>query len=146
MKPTGSAPAKKSRSEAVRRSPKQPKTTASGALSGNDAPDVAPPQLAADAVGIRDWGSQEAVKHPFVAEIGANGCRRGTSEQVWIRAPDTVPFLTRGLLAAHRGELYPGAARLLRRSRFCSSGRSAFGLSGRFAGRRLRLDLWRRIC
>ncbi len=69
MKPTGSAAAKKSRSEAVRRSPEQPKTTASGALSGNYAPDVAPLQLAADPLCIRDGGSLEGVKHPFVAEI-----------------------------------------------------------------------------
>src|ERR1700730_17750125 len=102
MKPTGSAAAKKSRSEAVRCSPEQPKTTASGALSGNDAPEIAPLQLAADPLCIRDGGSLEAVKHPFVAEIGANGCRRDTPEHVWIRAPDTVPFLARGLLAAHR--------------------------------------------
>src|SRR5208282_354500 len=146
MKPAGSAAAKKSRSEAVRRSPEQPKTTASGALSGNDAPDVAPLQLAADPVGIRYGGSLETVKHPLFAEIGTNECRRDTPKQVWIRAPDTVPFLTRGLLAAHRSELDPSAARLLSRCRFCSSGSSGSGRGRRFAGGLLRLGLWRGIC
>ena len=145
MKPTGSAAAKKSRSGAVRRSPEQPKTTASGALSGNYAPDVAPFQLGADPLCIRYRGGLEAVKHTLVAKIGTNGRRRDISEQVWIRAPDTIPLLMRVVLAAHRSELDPGAAGLLRRSWFCSSGRSGFGLNGRFAGQLLRLGLWRRI-
>src|SRR5690242_10173779 len=99
MKPSGSAAAKKPRSEAVRRSPEQPKTTASGALSGNDAPDVAPLQLRADSLCIRDGGSLDTVKHALFAHIGTNGCRRRTPEHVWIGAPDALPFLTRGLLA-----------------------------------------------
>src|SRR5271169_382093 len=144
MKPTGSAAAKKSRSEEVRRSPEQPKTTASGALSGNDTPDVALLQLAADPVGIRDGGSLQTVKHPLFAEIGTNECRRDAPEQVWVRAPDTVPFLARGLLAAHGSELDPSPARLLSRCRFCS-GRSRPSLGGRFARGLLRLGLWRRI-
>ena len=79
------------------------------------------PQIrSASAIGA----SLEAVKHPLVAEIGANRGRRDTAEQVRIGPPDTVPFLARRLLAAHRSELDPGAARLLRRSRFCGSGRS----------------------
>ena len=142
MKPTGSAAAKKSRSEAVRRSPEQPKTTASGALSGNYAPDVAPFQLNADPLCIRYRGSLNAVKHPLFGEIGTNRCGRDGSEQIWIGASDAVPFLMRGFLTAHRSELDPGATRLLRGSWLCSSG---FGLSGRFAGRLLRLGLWRRI-
>src|SRR5260370_42429342 len=146
MKPTGSAAAKKSRSEAVRRSPEHPKTTASGALSGNDAPDVAPLQLAADPLCIRDGGSLEAVKHPLLAKIGTNGWRRNTSKQAWIGAPDTVPFLPRGLLAAHRSELDPGAARLLSCGRLHTSGRRGLDLGGHFAGRLLRLGLRRRVC
>src|SRR5271156_881533 len=145
MKPAGSAAAKKSRSEAVRRSPEQPKTTASGALSGNDAPDFAPLQLAADPVGIRDGGSLDTVKHPLFAEIGTNECRRDTPKQVWIRTPDTVPFLARGLLAAHRSELDPSAARRLSRCRFCSSDSSGASPGRQFAGGLLRLGLWRRI-
>src|SRR5580692_4617504 len=134
MKPTGSAAAKKSRSEAVIRSPEQPKTTASGALSGNDAPDVAPLQFAADPLCIRDRGRLEPVKHSFVAEVGTNEICRGTPKQVRIRAPDTVPFLPRGLLAAHRSELDPSAARLLSCCRLSSSGSSGPGFGRQFAG------------
>src|SRR5438105_4939060 len=142
MKPTGSAAAKKSRSEAVNRSPEQPKTSASGALPGNYTPDIAPLQLAADPLCVGDGSSSEAVKHPLFGDIGTDGCRRDAPEQVWIRTPQTVPFLTRGVLATHRGELYPSADRRLSPCRFGSSG---LGLGGRFAGGLLRLGLWHRI-
>src|SRR5689334_19031588 len=142
MKPTGSTAAKKSRSEAVRRSPEQPRITANGALSGNYAPDVAPLQLTADAIRIGERGRLETVIHPLFAEIGTDGCRRETPEQVCIGALEAVPFLTRVALAAHRCELKPSAARLLHCSWFC---RSDFGLGGRFAGGLLWLGLCRRI-
>src|SRR5204862_6884744 len=122
IKPTGSATPKKSRSEGVRRSPEHPRITASGALSGNDAPDVAPLQLAAHPLCIRDGGSLDAVKHALFAEIGTNWCGRRTSEQVWIGASDTIPFLMPGFLTAPRSELDPGDTRPLRSRWLCSIG------------------------
>jgi hypothetical protein len=114
-------------------------------LSGNYAPDIAPLQLAADPLCIRDRGSLEPVKYTLFAEIGTNGYRRDAPKQVWIRALDTVPLLTRGLLAAHRSELDPSAVRLLSRCRLCSSGSSGPGFGRQFADGLLQLGLWGRI-
>src|SRR5207245_665607 len=122
MKPAGPAAAKRSRSKALRRSPEQPSTTASGALSGNDAPDISPLQRAADPIGIRDRRGLEAVKHPLVAEVGTNGCRRNACKQIGVRLLDAVPLLARGVLAAHRTDLDPGS-RPLRVRWFCRDSR-----------------------
>src|SRR5439155_25337649 len=48
---------------------------------------------------------------PFLAEIGADRPRREGAEKVGILPLDPLPFLTRGILAAHRAELQPGSAR-----------------------------------
>src|ERR1700730_8545463 len=117
MKPTGSAARKKSRSKALRLSPEQPRMTARGASSRNDAPDIAPFQLAAEPVRIRicDRGCLDAVEHPLVTEIGADGRRRNTCEQIRIGPLDAIPFPAGDVLAVHRAELDPGRARLRRR-------------------------------
>jgi hypothetical protein len=110
--PGQTAAAKKSRSTALRLSPAQPRTTARGSSSGNDAPDIAPLQLAADLVRIGDRAGLKAVEHPPVTEVGAGRGGREAAEQVGIFPFETVPFLARRILAAHRAELDTGSARL----------------------------------
>src|ERR1700738_2758415 len=115
MKPTGSAARKKSRSKAFRLSPEQPRMTARGASLRNDAPDIAPLQLAADSVGVGNGDRLDAVEHPLVTEIGTDGRCRNTREQIRIRPLDAIPFLACHVLAAHRAELDPGSAGFRRR-------------------------------
>src|SRR5947208_9011039 len=94
MKPTGSAAPKKRVSSAVSCSPAQPNMTERGAFpgapftsAGNDAPDAALLQLAADPLGrrrIRDGSRLDAIVDPFLAEIGADRPRRDGAEKVGI--------------------------------------------------------------
>src|SRR5437764_843739 len=81
---SGSAPAKKSRSKPVRCSPEQPRMTARGDLSRNDAPDIALPQFAANALGIGNGPRQDTVEYALVAEIGAHRGRRKAAQQVGV--------------------------------------------------------------
>src|SRR6266478_6404790 len=115
MKPTGSAARKKRRSSGLSSSPVQPRMTARGAFPGapltspgNDAPDAALLQLAADPLRrslVRDGSGQDAVVDTLVAQIGTDRRRRKGAEKVGVLAFDPLPFLTRGILAAHRAEL-----------------------------------------
>ena len=109
MKPVGAAAEKKSRSKAFRLSPLQPRTIARGASSSNDAPDVAPLQLATDPVRIRDRGGLDTVVHTLIPEVGPDGCGRNTCEQICIRVLDTIPLLSCYLWAAYRAKLDAGA-------------------------------------
>src|SRR5438128_1097539 len=115
MKPSGSAARKKRCSSGLSSSPVQPRMTARGAFlgapptsPGNDAPDAALLQLAADPLGrrlVRDGSRQDAVVDPLLAQIGADWRRRQRAEKVGVLPPDPLPVLARGILAAHRAEL-----------------------------------------
>src|SRR5260370_42470231 len=115
MKQTGSAAGKKSRSKAFRLSPEQPRMTARGTSSRNDAPNIAPLQLTAEPVGVGNGGRLDTVEHPLVTEIGTDWSRRKAAEQIRIRPLDAVPFLACDVLAAYRAELDPGSAGFRRR-------------------------------
>src|SRR5947207_13721543 len=119
MKPTGSAAPKKRRSSGLSCSPVQPRMTARGAFPGaplaspgNDAPDTALLQLAADPLSrslVRDGSSHDTVVDPLVAQIGTDRRRRKGAEEVGVLPFDPFPFLTRFILAAHRAELQPSS-------------------------------------
>src|SRR5215469_9730239 len=136
MKPAGAAAEKKSRSKAFRLSPEQPRTTACGISTDNDAPDIAPLQLAADVVRIRKRARLNTVEHALFAEIGPRGRGRDTRQQVCIRPLDTLPFLARRFLTADRAERKPRSTQVCRLSsrdwRPCSRRRCREKLLNRF--------------
>ena len=145
MKPTGSAAAKKSRSKAVRRLAGAAQNDRERRVSaGNDAPDIAPLQLAADPVGIGDRGRLRCGRNtPF---------RRDRRERASPRGSPSRSGLAR-LMRSHscraasslrtEAELDPGAARFCAAAGFAGGGRGRTGLERRFAGGLLRLGLWR---
>src|SRR5689334_5677118 len=115
MKPTGAAAGKKSRSKAFRRSPEQPKTTARGASSGNDAPDIAPLQFIADPLCIRDRAGLDPIEYALIAEIGADRRSRNACEQICVCPLDAIPLLACDVFAAYRAELDTRPMRVCRR-------------------------------